>query len=248
MMVPVLDEDPGLGSHLSARALTSARHAAIAPLLELDPGPAHFRIEGPATRGHLGLLVIHGLLARFVSHGSLGSTEFVGPGDAVRPWIVPAHAPDVRVRWEALTSARVAVLDRGFADRVRPWPEITAVLLDRSSSRIQSQLMQAAIRQAKRVEDRVLLALWLFAGRWGQVGAESRTLTLPVTGKVLAQIVGARRQSVSTALGALQTRGAVERLGQSTWRITQAPRELRTIEPGRRDSDRQLVSPRSRTG
>ncbi len=41
-MVRVLDQDPGLGSHLSGDALRQASSAAIAPLLRIDQGPRHF--------------------------------------------------------------------------------------------------------------------------------------------------------------------------------------------------------------
>jgi hypothetical protein len=237
-VVRILDEDPDLGRHLSPSARDEAFIAATAPLLTLWPGAWPFLIDEPAIHGHLGLLILDGLIARHVSFGQIGSTEFVGPGDLLRPWVRPDGVEATQVRWEVLTSARIAVLDRPFADRIREWPELTAALLDRGIERIYSQLLQAALRQARLVEDRVLLALWHFAARWGQVGSEGRIVNIPnMTGEVLARIVGARRQSVSTALGALQARGAIRRRPEGAWQIPNRPAQLEHLEIGSRASD-----------
>jgi hypothetical protein len=239
-MVRVLDEDPELGRHLSARALALASSAAIAPLLSLDEGPTSFLINEPDTHAHLGLLVLEGLIARHLSFGQIGSNEFLGPGDLLRPWARGGNRREVvHVRWEVLAPTRLAALDQDFANRVRAWPEIAAALLDRAAERSDSQALQAALRQAKRVEDRVLLALWHFAGRWGQIGPEGRIVTLPnITGEVLARFVGARRQSVSTALGQLTDSGAIKRRPDRSLVLPHEPPQLESIEPGRRATDR----------
>lgn len=198
-------------------------------------------VEERTTRGHFGLLMLDGLVARHVLFGQIGSTEFLGPGDILRPWVTPDQdLQALEVRWEVLSPARIAVLDRDFAYRVRPWPEIASALLDRGAERANSQVLQSALRQAKRVEDRVLLALWHFAGRWGQIGAEGRIVRLPhMTGAILANIVGARRQSVSTALGVLTARGAIERRADGGWLLPRPPTQFEDIQAGVRASDRQ---------
>lgn len=226
-MVRVLDHDPDLGRHLSARALAPASSAAIAPLLSLARGAPAFATDGPPPRGHLGALVLDGLIAMHVSFGQIGSTEFIGPRDLMRPWSMSDTVDVFKARWEVLVPTRLAVLDHDFATRVRPWPELSAALLDRYTERLASQLLQSALRQVRRVDDRVLLALWHFAARWGQVTAEGRIVQLPhITGEVLAHIVGARRQSVSTALGALSARGAIDRRADGSWVIHDKPHQL----------------------
>jgi CRP/FNR family transcriptional regulator, cyclic AMP receptor protein len=139
-----------------------------------------------------------------------------------------------------LAAARLAALDADFANRVRAWPELAAGLLDRAAQRHDAQLLQAALHQAKHVEDRVLLALWHFAGRWGHVGPEGRIVHLPnITGEILARFVGARRQSVSTALGQLADRGQLKRRGDGAIVLPhQPPQLLANIERGRRATDR----------
>jgi CRP/FNR family cyclic AMP-dependent transcriptional regulator len=237
-MVRVLDEDADLGRYLSPSALKLASAAAIAPLHTLEEGPASFLMDEPLTHSHQGLLMLSGLIARHVSFGQIGSSEFYGPGDLLRPWARRGD-PSVQIRWEVLARSRLAALDQDFANRVRAWPELASALLDRAAERSDSQALQAALHQAKRVEDRVLLALWHFAGRWGQSGPRGRTVNLPnVTGELLGRFVGARRQSVSTALGQLADSGALERDADGGFTLPGAPRELETVAPGRRATDR----------
>jgi hypothetical protein len=238
-IVRVLDEDPELGRHLASRALASASAAATAPLLRRDEGPTSFVIDEPAPAAHLGLLVLDGVIVRHLSFGQIGTNEFLGPGDLIRPWIRGASRREIaQVRWEVLAPARLAVLDPEFANRVCGWPEITAALLDRAAERADSQALQAALHQAKHVEDRVLLALWHFAGRWGQSGPEGRTITLHnITGEILARFVGARRQAVSSALGQLTDSGAIKREPDGRLILPAEPPQLNTITPGR---DRKL--------
>lgn len=238
VFVNVLDEDPGLGRQLDPARHADARSAAVAPLLTLRPGIQPLLFSEASTHGHLGLLVIDGLLARHISFGQIGSTEFIGPGDTIRPWSTPEETEPAVVRWQVLTSTRIALLDREFAVRVGKFPEITSALLDRAGNRINSQLLQSAVRQARRVEDRVLLAMWHFASRWGQVGPDGRIVRLPnLTAQVLANIVGARRQSVSTALSTLQRNGSLKRRPDRSWVIPREPPQLAQIEIGGRASD-----------
>ncbi len=234
----VLDEDPGLADQLTEQATEQARPEAIAPVVRVTPGRWAFVIDQAATRGHLGLLVLDGLLARHVMIGQIGSTEFLGSGDVLRPWGADSGMlGDARTHWEILAPTRMAALDRDFAIRVSPWPEIGAALLERSDQRARSLAFQLALRQAVRVEDRVLVALRHLADRWGRVGRQGTTLALPRTsGEVLARIVGARRQSVSAALGNLRRRGLIDRRPDGTWILHEYPDKVE-LAPGRRASD-----------
>ncbi len=184
--------------------------------------------------------MLDGLIARHLSFGQIGASEFYAPGDLLRPWVRRRDTAELsEVRWEVLAPTRLAALDQEFAHRVRAWPEIAAALLDRAARRSDSQTLQAALHQATRIEDRVLLALWHFAGRWGQIGPEGRIVELPnITGELLARFVGARRQSVSTALGDLADNGAIKRRPGGTLILPQEPPQLERIQPGRRATDR----------
>lgn len=233
-MVHVLEQDPGLGRYLPARGRNAASSAAVAPVLSLPQGVRSRVSDQTPPRGHLGLLVLDGLISLQAAFGQIGATEFLGPCDVLRPWAMSETVEVSDACWETLTPARLAVLDRDFAMRVRPWPELTAALFDRYTDRLASQLLCSALRQSKRVEDRVLVVFWHFAVRWGRVSGEGRIVRLPnITGEVLASIVGARRQSVSTALGALSNRGAIRRRDDGYWVIPRRPPQLEQLEPSR---------------
>jgi hypothetical protein len=65
--------------------------------------------------------------------------------------------------------------------------------------------------------------LWYYADRWGRVTPEGRVLPVSLTHGLLARVVGARRPSVSTALGRLQDRGLIERMENGHWLLLGEP-------------------------
>lgn len=252
-MVHVLREDPGLAAGLPAAQFDHVERVAVAPLVHVLAGVHDFGSAQDATSSHLGLLVLDGLIARHVTVDEITSTEILGLGDLLRPWQeIRGGATGVTTRWEALVPTRLAELDRDFADRVRAWPQIASVLLDKATAQADTQLLYSVFRQARRVEDRVLFTLAHFADRWGVVTGEGRVApTANITGEVLARIVGARRQSVSTALGTLAARGAIRRRPDGNVVLLYQPRHLHivpaeeqplTSTPRRRGIDRRVVS------
>jgi hypothetical protein len=61
------------------------------------------------------------------------------------------------------------------------------------------------------------------AGRWGRVTAEGTLIPLPLTHRMLAQLVGARRPTVSTVCGELARQREVRRRPDATWLLTGEP-------------------------
>jgi CRP/FNR family transcriptional regulator, cyclic AMP receptor protein len=70
-----------------------------------------------------------------------------------------------------------------------------------------------AIAHYQRTDRRLLLLLWHLADRWGRVTPEGIRLPLPVTHQLLADLVAARRPSVSSGLQRLAREGLVSRAG-----------------------------------
>jgi CRP/FNR family cyclic AMP-dependent transcriptional regulator len=69
--------------------------------------------------------------------------------------------------------------------------------------------------------DRRLLALfWHLAERWGRVVPGGVHLPLRLTHRILGQLVGARRPTVSAALTELVSEGEVARRADGTWQLT----------------------------
>ena len=101
------------------------------------------------------------------------------------------------------------MLDAAFAERVRPWPQILLALLQRAARRAGDLDVQRAIASQPRLEVRLALLLWHLAARWGKVEPGGVRLALPLTHRLLGQLVGAERPSVSHALARLSDAGLV---------------------------------------
>jgi hypothetical protein len=183
------------------------------------------------------------LLALLVAVGSffaglLGALTGLGGGIVVVPMLTVLFHVDLRyaigaslasvpsrVTWNVVEPVRLASLDRRFAMSVAPWPEIPASLMDRIVQRSRWLAFQLAVCHVVRVDTRLLLMLWHFADRWGRMTREGARVNLPVTHSVLASVVGARRPSVTTALGRLQDQGLIERLADGAWLLHGSPPE-----------------------
>lgn len=230
----VLDEDPDLHDRVPDPERPRALAEAVARVESLEIGmwdepdsPDHHR-EG------YGLLVLEGLLARRVTLGRFDCTELLGQGDLLRPWsFAGASLSSVpsKVTWNVVEPVRLAALDRRFALTIAPWPEVTAALMDRIVARARWLAFQLAVCHVVRVDTRLLLMLWHFADRWGRMTKEGARVRIPVTHSVLASVVGARRPSVTTALGRLQEQGLIARLPDGAWLLHGTPPEdYATIE------------------
>jgi CRP/FNR family cyclic AMP-dependent transcriptional regulator len=222
--VHILDADPDLGAGIPAEQWPLAARAAVAPADALPKGAA-WPIRDPnlGGNGHLGLLIVEGIVARHVTIGPRSGLELLGPGDVLRPWIHSRYELAC-VDWSVIAPVRLASLDRGFADRVAPWPQIAAAIGERLLLRVRNLSELLAISHLVTVEERLLMSLWHFANRWGRVTPHGVVLRLPLTHEVLAAVVGARRPPVTTALGLLAQKGLVQRSGEGAWILTGAPR------------------------
>jgi len=155
--------------------------------------------------------------------------ELLGPGDLMRAWedrdaevLLPRT-----VEWSALSTVRLAVIDQALAVRAAQWPEIFASLVERAARRAERLVVMQAIAHLTRVDDRLLALLWCLAERWGRVSSNGVVVSLRLPHRTLAGMVGARRPSVTTALGQLIARGEVERRPDGGWLLLGEPPEPR---------------------
>ncbi len=117
----------------------------------------------------------------------------------------------VDVTWRVCEPMQVAVLDQRFTEDVAALPGVVGELLGRFVARANLLAFQAAIGRIPRVEVRLLCLLWRLADRWGIVRRDGVVLSLKLSQRTLADLTLARRQSVSTAMGALVTKGLVSK-------------------------------------
>ena len=207
----VLACDPELGADLEEpRREAAARSSAVA-VRDIPPGPwSPGRLEG-AVRGGFGLLVLDGMAARTVACDGRTAAELLGPGDLLNPWQCgrPHETIEVHAYWTVLSELRIALLDRTFAARTAPYPEIAVALAGRGAQRARDLAIRLSIAQFSRVDDRLTLLLWHLAERWGRVLADGVLVRLPLTHDMLSQLIAVRRPSVTVGLGELRRRGEV---------------------------------------
>ena len=130
----------------------------------------------------------------------------------MRPWegndLVPPSATAV---WHAFESTRLALLDHRVAQLGRTHPALIEAIVARCVRRSQMLSFQQIVASCPRAEQRVLLTFGALARRWGRVRAGHVHVPLRLTHQNLADLVAARRPSVSSALGVLASQGLVTR-------------------------------------
>jgi hypothetical protein len=149
----------------------------------------------------------------------------LGPGDVLRPWRWDSTGSHVQaeVGWVVLEPTRMAVLDHGLVVRMAPWPQLGLELFARGTRRAHSLAVALAIAHHPRVDDRLLLTLWHLAERWGRVRPDGIALPLPLSHQRLADLVGAHRPSVTTAMGDLTRSGTLSPGDDGVWALHGAP-------------------------
>jgi CRP/FNR family cyclic AMP-dependent transcriptional regulator len=222
----VLAEDSELAGALEPAEAAIAEERSVVTVLEVDRGAWEPPVPSPELRDGFGLLVLDGLLTRDVVLAGLGCTELLAKGDVLRPWEDDEGEPSVPlgVEWAAVEPSRIAVLDRGFAAAVAPWPSIATMLVARLVRRSHSLAMHLAISRLVGIDLRLYVLFWHLADRFGRAGPEGVVVPLRLTHATLAKIVSARRPSVTSALRELRARGLVETAEDGTWILHGDPR------------------------
>lgn len=225
--VPLVEADPDLADCVPAGELVRARRDALAALRRLSPGPWDVRSAREPDVHHRGFLVVGGLLSREVEVLGRRCVELLGPGDVMRPWSWDEDGSHVHaeVGWTVLEPTSLAVLDRALVERLIPFPAIGVELFTRATRRAHALAVSLAIAHHQRVDDRLVLSLWHLAERWGRVGSDGVVLDLPLGHQRLADLVGASRPSVTTALGELARAGTVLRRDDGVWLLPGPPPE-----------------------
>jgi CRP/FNR family cyclic AMP-dependent transcriptional regulator len=209
--VRVLEVDRELGLRIPPGQVADARRRLVALVTSMDQGISEVPADG--VHGHLGYLILEGLIARDLVLAGNVSTELLGEGDVVQPWLSGSDDALVhyRVFWHALSPVRMASLDGGFARALVDFPQVTATLLERAVRRTHRMGVHQALLQLSPVETRLLVLFWHLAERWGRVTPKGIVLPLGLTHQVLGQLVGCRRASVTNALKAVARSGRMVR-------------------------------------
>ncbi len=187
------------------------------------------------TPDGIGLLVLRGLLIRRVGVGGGFGAELLGQGDLLRPWQGEGAQSSLSptTGWHVLEATRIAVLDKRAAARLARYPELTGRLVAKALERSRNLATAMAIAHHARIELRLHMLFWHLADRWGRVRRDGVSVPLRLTHSILADLVSARRPSVSTCLGELSRRGVIQRDGREWLLRGDPPVELLQLQPVR---------------
>jgi len=223
--ISIIDADPDLADLLDEEDIERAQRQAITGVRRLSIGDWDAANAVQSDVHHQGFLIIDGLLSREVEVLGRRCVELLGPGDVLRPWKWDEEGSHVHaeVGWIVLEPTRLAVLDHALVIRIAPWPQLGVELFARGTRRAHALAVVLAITHQQRVDDRLLLTLWHVAERWGRVRPDGIVVPLPLPHQRLADLVGAQRPSVTTALGDLVRAGALSRSDDGAWVLHGSP-------------------------
>jgi CRP/FNR family cyclic AMP-dependent transcriptional regulator len=226
-VISIIDADPDLADRLGPDEIERARRQAVTRVQRLTPGDWDVSTALEEDVHHRGFLIVDGLLTRTVNVLGRRCVEPIGPCDVMRPWQWDDEGSHVHaeVGWSVLEPSRLAVLDHRLVTRINPWPQLGVELFNRGTRRAHHLAVALAIAHHPRVDDRLLLTLWHLAERWGRVHPDGIVVPMPLSHQRLADLVGAHRPSVTTAMGDLGRAGKVGRRENGDWVLYGPPPE-----------------------
>src|SRR3954453_3873197 len=128
---PVLGADRALSDVVEPEHASRARAASLAVVCARRAGSWDAAHDAELARGGFGLLVLDGVLVRRVGVEGRFGAELLASGDLLRPWQHDGEtgALPFEMAWRIVAPLRFAVLDRGWAARMAPYPEVAAELV-----------------------------------------------------------------------------------------------------------------------
>ncbi len=118
---------------------------------------------------------------------------------------------------------RLAIIDEEVQSMLLRFPSVLRELVSRVEQRANTLALQLALAQMPRLEARMLALLWHLADRFGRVERAGVVLPVRLSQGMLAELVYARRPSVTTALKRLSQRGLLTRHSDGRTTLHGAP-------------------------
>jgi hypothetical protein len=217
--VRLLDAEPSLARGIERVNLDDAREKLTAEIRRIEPGEWEAAGSKPDSPLFVGYLILDGAFIREVALSGRPSIELLGPGDLIRPWVVPRALEVMHVtdEWSLISTGRVAVIDENFHLQAQEFPSILTVLMDRVVARSRWLGFHVALCQLPRIDHRLLLTFRYIAERWGTQDPRGVKIRIRLSHRNLAALIGARRPKVSSALSTLSERGLIEQDRDGTW-------------------------------
>lgn len=220
----LLERDRELGEDLDPKRLESAIEQVHAPMITVPIGGWKPPTWPASVRAGAGLLLLEGLLLRRVGVDGRFGAELLSVGDLLRPWQRDGTEGSIprRLRWHAVEPCRFAILDVDLMRRLANYPEVYGRLVGRALRRSRHLAVNIAIVHQPRVEARLHMLLWHLADRWGTVRRDGVMMPVNLTHETLAELIAARRPTVSSALAGLERAGLLRRTREG-WLLRGGP-------------------------
>jgi hypothetical protein len=217
-----LHEDPELAEAIEPGRRDAAADALVARQINIPAGAWQGRPT--PIDGGIGLLVLEGVLVHRVGIDERYSAELLGEGDVLRSLRgePPTSTLALTINWVILERARLAVLDERFVRQLAAFPQLAGRLFARSVLRTRQFAVNMAIVHQARVDTRLHMLFWHLAGRWGRVRSDGVVIPLRLTHTTLAELVAARRPTVTSALTDLARRGVLRPIDNG-WLLSGEP-------------------------
>ena len=188
--VRLLVADPELAEDLAPEQVEQARRQVVLPCVELEAGPVSIDAlrEVPGVEGDIfGFQVLSGSLISNLQMAGRRCARMICAGACVLTDGPVSEAIPASLAWEVLHPARLAIFDRRLLTVMHRWPKILGAILRRAAQQPREALMQQAISQLPRVEDRLLALFWAIADRQGVVRPDGIWVQMSVTHDTLAR-------------------------------------------------------------
>jgi CRP-like cAMP-binding protein len=220
----LLDLMPALGTDMPPQHRALANQALLVRTTQIECGEWH-PDRTPQGPGHLGFLLVEGLMLREMVIARGRGVELLTKGDMLRP-SQEDSASFARARWQVLRPTTLAELGADLAPSIARFPVLVEGLLERVMQRSRSLAAYATIESVRSLDDRLTALFWHLAERHGRRRADGVLVPLPLTHQILAELVGARRPSVTVALKRLDAAGRVVRVPEGWLLESELPAEL----------------------
>jgi CRP-like cAMP-binding protein len=217
----LLELEPEFGTDLPEDERARAARALLVQQIVVEPGPW----DAIPSAG-FALLVVEGLVVRETAVGGRLLPQVLGAGDVLEAWPEPEGVLGAEVSTTVAERATLVGLDARFLAAAARWPSLMVEVQRRLAMQAHRLAVQGAICQLARVELRVLALLWHLAERWGRVGREGVVLPVKLTHETLGRFVGARRPSVTLAMGQLADEGLITRRDDGAWVLPPRSQEV----------------------
>jgi CRP-like cAMP-binding protein len=227
----VLKVDPDLGADIDPAEREVALRVCRGELVRIPRGPWPAAAEVGEDDDLVAFVIVDGLVAREIGLREQYMLELLGHCDVLQPPVASAlPRMTTPTRLTAVSDLVLLVLGQAFLRAAARWPSLLTKLHRRLELQRESLAIQGVIAHVPNAEHRVLLMLWHLAERWGYVTPEGTVLPLALNHQLLGQLVGARRPTVTLAVGALAAAGVVHRRDDGSWLLTaSAERRINAI-------------------